>query len=763
MAMKRLRIISLYVHNFKGFEDETFHFEDYDAIILGGMNGFGKTTIFDAVELLFTGKIARMEGYRGLHNNKLATSDEVLPLVCSMDSDTVSVEAQVIIDDVTLHLKRKAMTRAMKNPVDFSAFGDLVLVENGNEKVMDEDKLSEIGLTSFINDYSFLNYLSQEGATSFLLSKDGDRAKVISNLFNLEIFDRPISLIDKVLVELNSRKTRSETRIQDIKGLMLTINQNQEQTTAYKQICSSEQYWDKETPVLSLQQYNELLKQDGILDGLSYFCEHYPSFVQHRRNIYVKKILESEKLLEELVTYVKYKDKALLISMYAEFTGSIKDVYESLDSLGASKLVLKLSNTIISYITEEHLAAFNAELKNFQTIYNMADKLHKQFATLYELRDRITDVLYRNTSLVSNGECPLCGAKYTDSEELMTKIAEHIESTEVNISESQKLIEDQLQKVKASMQNHIVKPMEELFAANGITQDVAAVYLPIDKTKAEKYIMTLEQKFGIKINDEGVVEDTVEALRSKIRALVVKVDDSLNYNIMDTTYNTFGRYLKEECISKKCIEEKRIYLALMYAQSDNVRQMKTELEHMNILAEKTTEAIKKLKSMKGELKTQRSSYLTKLLSDIKILFYIYSGRIMQDCRFGRGLFVKENSTTSRILITAGLSPNDEVDALYNMSSGQLVSIAIALKLSLNKLYSNTPFLAIDDPVQTMDDLNLWGFIETMRRDFRGHFLLLSTHEYDYESLLKYKFDKWNIKTRVIDMARRSNDLAQSDV
>ena len=103
-----------------------------------------------------------------------------------------------------------------------------------------------------------------------------------------------------------------------------------------------------------------------------------------------------------------------------------------------------------------------------------------------------------------------------------------------------------------------------------------------------------------------------------------------------------------------------------------------------------------------------------------------------------------------------MSPNDEVDALYNMSSCQLVSIAIALKLSLNKLYSNTPFLAIDDPVQTMDDLNLLGFIETMRRDFRDHFLLLSTHEYDYELLLKYKFDKWNIKTLVIDMAKTNN-------
>ena len=225
---------------------------------------------------------------------------------------------------------------------------------------------------------------------------------------------------------------------------------------------------------------------------------------------------------------------------------------------------------------------------------------------------------------------------------------------------------------------------------------------------------------------------------------------------MTLTYNTYGRYMKKECISTECIEAKRAYLISLYSQSENVRQMKVEKENMTAMKGKISDVSRKFRSMKTELKAKRSAYLSKLLSDIKILFYIYSGRIMQDCRFGRGLFVKENSANTRILITAGMSPNDEVDALYNMSSGQLVSIAIALKLSLNKLYSNTPFLAIDDPVQTMDDLNLWGFIETMRRDFRDHFLLLSTHEYDYESLLKYKFEKWNIKTLVKDMAKTNN-------
>lgn len=754
--MKKLKIVSIHVHNFKGFEEATFHFEGCDAVVLGGMNGFGKTTVFDAIELLLTGKIARMVEYRALHNSTLSTSEEVLPLVYSADKDTVSVESEVKIDDVLYILKRTAHTRDMKNPVDFTAFGNLALVDNGSERELGDEELAAMGLTSFINSYAFLNYLSQEGATSFLLSKDRERANAISGLFNLEGYDRPLALIDKVLAELNGRKSSCDRHIQDIDNVLLTINQIHGEAVAYQQICISEQYWDKENPALSLQQYNDLLREGGILDGLSYLCGHYISYRHYSINTYVNGILESDNLLKELVMYVKFKNKAQLIILYAEYTEKVKNVYDTLVSLRASQLRLNLSDAILQNIKEEDLAAFDAELKRFQAIYNMADKMQKQMASLYELRDRMTDLLFRNVSLVNKGECPLCGAKYADSDDLLKNIAEQIESTRQNISESQKLIEGQLLKVKASMLSHIVRPLGDMFAANGITPEVAHAFMAIDKTMAENYIKTLDEKFDIHISGEGAIEDTVETLRGQIREMIKDVDDTLDYSRMTSTYNAFGRYLKKECISEECIEAKRAYLISLYSQSENVRQMKADKEKMNVIRGKIVNHVRNLRSMKSELKAKRSDYLTKLLSDIKILFYIYSGRIMQDCRFGRGLFIKENTTNSRILITAGLSPNDEVDALYNMSSGQLVSIAIALKLSLNKLYSNTPFLAIDDPVQTMDDLNLWGFIETMRRDFRDHFLLLSTHEYDYESLLKYKFDKWNIKTLVIDMAKTNN-------
>ena len=126
---------------------------------------------------------------------------------------------------------------------------------------------------------------------------------------------------------------------------------------------------------------------------------------------------------------------------------------------------------------------------------------------------------------------------------------------------------------------------------------------------------------------------------------------------------------------------------------------------------------------------------------------------MQTSYFGRGLFIKPDDKCKHIIFTTSGSDDNDVDALYNMSSGQLVSLAVALVLSLNKLYSQSNLLAIDYPIQTIDDINLWGLIETLRHDFRDHFMLLSTHEADYGGLLSYKFRKFGINTRYVDMAK----------
>ena len=158
-----------------------------------------------------------------------------------------------------------------------------------------------------------------------------------------------------------------------------------------------------------------------------------------------------------------------------------------------------------------------------------------------------------------------------------------------------------------------------------------------------------------------------------------------------------------------------------------------------------------LKQLQGQIKQQKTNYVNKVISDIQILFYVYSGRMLQDNYFGRGLFLKPDIAKNRILFVSGNYNENDVDALYNMSSGQLVAVAISFMLSLNRLYSQMKYIAIDDPIQTIDDINLWGLMETLRHDFKDRFILLSTHEKNYGQLLDYKFRKSGIISEYIDM------------
>lgn len=50
------------IDNFKSFgEPVDFDFSGADLVLFDGPNGFGKTTIFDAIELCFTGEISRIK------------------------------------------------------------------------------------------------------------------------------------------------------------------------------------------------------------------------------------------------------------------------------------------------------------------------------------------------------------------------------------------------------------------------------------------------------------------------------------------------------------------------------------------------------------------------------------------------------------------------------------------------------------------------------------------------------------------------------
>ncbi len=85
-----------------------------------------------------------------------------------------------------------------------------------------------------------------------------------------------------------------------------------------------------------------------------------------------------------------------------------------------------------------------------------------------------------------------------------------------------------------------------------------------------------------------------------------------------------------------------------------------------------------------------------------------------------------------------------------MSTGQLSALVISLTLALNKVYGlsqNGGLLLIDDPMQSMDEMNIASFIELIRNDFGKTQMILSTHESKISRLLQYKYLKYNKNVR----------------
>lgn len=177
------------------------------------------------------------------------------------------------------------------------------------------------------------------------------------------------------------------------------------------------------------------------------------------------------------------------------------------------------------------------------------------------------------------------------------------------------------------------------------------------------------------------------------------------------------------------------------------------LSNKKIEVDNSTHTITKAKKLKEKLdavkKTYEKSlkeYQTDIIQNIEILFHIYSARIVQDTQGGLGLFINADKDGIRFLD----DPKKQYDAAFSMSSGQLSALVISFTLALHKRYSHNKLLLIDDPVQTMDDLNVAGLIDLLRQEFSDRQIFIATHEHMMSAYMRYKFQKHGLQTKQIN-------------
>lgn len=757
--MSKLQIKQIKLFNFKGFSSLDFDLENNNVPILGGKNGFGKTTIFDAIELVITGKISRYDDYKDFFDKRRSPSDIEIPLVNNKDVEDVRIELLLEDDYSAFWLKREAKVVDMQyGDPNFDVFNELRIREcpDDSYKVMEQQDRSNHKWDSFAKHFAFINYIGQEEATSILKQKNSERAKQFDFLFDTKKIDDDINKVGNIQKafneEIQSCKQNAENLEEEIKRL--TSNQIEKNTESqyHRLIANNSFNWDTENPQLDYNSYYKLLCENGLFDSMEYYVQNSLAFQAYLHNNFINKLLEENgSIISDIVFYLKWRGKENLLMSYGRFI-SIKNCIKNLrlESFEISS-ILSIKDTFTWNEQEETLKKIENLAGMMMNSYHLSDNLTKLYTELIDERNRMITTIDKFSDHDQFSICPLCGHNYDDAEELKNHIVVNSVDIEGKIKDIENNVNQLFVQLKEMINSNVVNVLDAMYQKQKITEDIYIRYSSLNKVMCKQNLDKIRTELSMDLSSMGINEDAEKHITENLQKRIVSIPDDIDYITLLANYNSYIRYMDKKDITKDKIKAKRIYITAQWNKtiSKLVQQNQAQLSNFEARIKKCDRQSKKLNHLLESLKSKKNDYLTAVISDIEILFYIYSGRILQDSYFGRGLFIKRDTSKHRMIIVDRY--DSDVDALFNMSSGQLVSIVFALVLSINKLYSERDFLAIDDPVQTIDDINMWGLIETFRHEFSNSFCLFSTHENVYGSLMRYKFEKWGISTKYFNL------------
>lgn len=779
-----IKIKKISVKNFKLFTNlETMDLDNPSLIVLDGPNGFGKTSFYDSLEILFTGKLRRYSSLSNIIDGRQQINDN--PILCNkaLLEDEMVIKVELEINGTTYYLMRKEGCETLANSIDFKTFSlplyQLSDYEANTGDLVDNSETffnSLLG-NDFNKNFGFLNYIEQEDNTYLLKQKDKDRKAYISHLFNTDEINNKIKQLSAVKDKLNGASNNNAkaeyeailTRKNEYLSNLLTDIEESEYTQLFPE---KEIFWDKEDLDFTSSNYSLWLGENGELNKLIFFINNFEDFENKTFNNELEKLTEDKTSVENLLSFFNFLDEnddlknKLIIHNQLEkyvksFEKGILTVFqeEKIDVPKNIEDIIKLFIDIVEY---------KAQTIVIKSKIDTSNKLERILSNIKESRENLISKYKEYLDDSSDTVCPVCGYDWKEKKDLLdsfenqsTILSELITS---NGGELESLIQD--------FDKKFIKPMiievNKFFKDNKLDESFINQLQEIKKTEENlKNLNSSFEKLGIELSTffnqepKTVIDLDEKIIKLKENIKEVKKDFEPE-NIKEYFSDYFVRYFDEkkeqlEILKIEQLIQKKKYINWKYSSYQNTEILRLDNEY-NTKKEKYDKASqinKKLSKIIKIYNDELKLYHEKLIKDIEILFHIYSGRIMQDNQNSLGLFIKADKIGIRFIESvkvnsSGVADYDKYDAIFSMSSGQLASLIISFTLALNKRYSKSKLLFIDDPVQTLDELNIAGFINLLRNEFSDRQIFMSTHEQMMSAYMRYKFQKFGLETMQIN-------------
>ena len=771
----------LTINNFKAFKFIDIEINGSTLTILDGPNGFGKTSFYDAIELLFTGTIKR---YNDLENKAIDRRESIpgCPLVYNKakQDELLSIKAEITIDNEIIFIERyELISELNKNKSLISTTLKLRELKYIDSNVIysdiknEQDFIENLLGSNYLRNFHLFHYLEQEENTALLKDKGKSKQEKIAHLFDIGDIRYNLTKIEntkKIISKLKhkDKKTEIETLESEIKTLKEKISPLAGKVEFKKLITFSEQPWDKENIIFDANTYASWINDNGIINQLYTFISNISEYKSVLHNRLAKKELHpSNNAINALIKYGYHidhieqykKDIAIYEEVNLYLTNNMINI---VDSIRESQL--ELTPNLTSLLDDSFiLSEYNKKRNQLQKLIIKSNTFTNNILQLNNIRDSYLESFTNyHSHAVNDKKCPTCGFEWESKEELLKNISYQTElfnqlSLDTNklfTSKLKSFNDDYILKIKSSLEKYILQNTElQKFKHELLDLDEIKIkFLYKYRDNFKKYDIDINKFTNKEFNTSDNIDSTL--LLSKISKVYLLINEEKIHDYYDALYISIfsGEIKNTDNVTSHDIKSKKEFIKQQYSQSlvNLIQSKEIDLLDKNTVYSDAILLDKQLTILIKAYKDSINHHLQTISKDIEILFHVYSGRLLQNYQQGLGIFI-ENKGNS---ISFKENPKSEHDVIFSMSSGQLSALVISFTLALNKRYAKNNLLLIDDPVQTLDEINISGFVDLLRNEFNNRKIFISTHEDNMSSFIRYKFKKMNLNTNRVNFKEK---------
>lgn len=742
-----IKLVNISISNFKYIKsEEIVNLEiDDNLTILKGPNGYGKSTIFDSIELLITGDIKHF-------NSNLKNRGQIDKSVLANDpSKNVEVVGS-FVDEIESDFK---IRRVFKNSNGFKS--EIYY----NDDKIGEDKLFEI-LKINKKLFDMGSYISQSKSLDFLERKYKERKSDISGILDdsnlvermeqLKIFEDGLKLKIQKEKEDNSKKKKNlEEEIDKLDKVIKSLK-NLSHEVPYRRLFEDHTYeFDKELINIELPYESQI----AIIEDLKELIRNYDKIIVSKNALRISKLLKMEK--KNFVTYYyrniidTTKDK---INFFKELI-RVETLIENTDLENIEYL-----NKFLAINDEEQERIRNLIIKS-KNLKNQITNNEKIIKEILDKRNELNQkyLIAIDEKILEKNNCPLCGRPTENLERLF------IDTTNVlklNSSIVLEQINNNDQLIKIYFEDILRNKLFQIKQKNQVDLDNYEILkeyynLDVSNIKDEEEFMLGFQYQKNTLKDLHEFEDKYSKLLSelmeKIRTLgeVLSPEKIKKYDIISEKYYR-GQKPKHKVEE---LDDKISFIAFAYENNifNKLKRLKDEQKKLEEVIGKSEKLMDNklmlISRFRLRFNNAYKEYQSKIVKKIRIPMYIYCGKIVQTYPLGLGINVDIDD--NQIVFT---TENKNEDIFNYLSLGQLNGVVLSILLSVKKLYTNNEginFILIDDPLQSIDDISSFSFADLLAEEFHNCQIVVSTHEDDKANLFRFKFKQHNKDVKEYNM------------